>query len=80
MSVNLGVGNETVELAWLVSALGEARKQGQTRLVGYLEAVVDDVVLETESACLRLQPPRVRARVQEDSSSEPLLGFWLGRG
>ena len=80
MSVNLGVGNETVELAWLVSALGEARKQGQTKLVGYLEAVMDDMVFETESACLRLQPPRVRARVQEDSRSEPLLGFWFGRG
>ena len=78
--MNLGVGNETVELAWLVSALGEARKQGQTKLVGYLEAVMDDVVFETELACLRFQPPRVRARVQEDSSSELLLGFWLGQG
>ena len=80
MSLNLEVSKETAELAWLVSALGEARKHDQTKLVGYLETVMDDVVFETEWACLRLQHPRVRARVQEDSRSEPLLGFWLGRG
>jgi hypothetical protein len=41
---------ETATLAWLVNALEHARARGQTKLVGYLEAVVDDVVFEMESA------------------------------
>ncbi len=44
------VDNETAALAWLVGALEQARKQGRTKLVGYLEAVLEDVVFEMESA------------------------------
>jgi hypothetical protein len=41
---------ETATLLWLVSALEHARARGQKKLVGYLEAVVDDVVFEMEVA------------------------------
>ena len=37
-------------LTWLVGALEHARARGQTRLVSYLEAVVDDVVFEVKAA------------------------------
>ncbi len=50
MSLAPGVDNETVALAWLMGALEQARTQGQTKLVGYLEEVVEDVVFEMESA------------------------------
>ncbi len=50
MSLTLGVDNETVALAWLMGALEQARTQGQTKLVDYLEVVVEDVVFEMESA------------------------------
>ena len=45
---------ETATLAWLVSALEHARSRGQTKLVGYLEEVADDVVFEMEAAARRL--------------------------
>jgi hypothetical protein len=48
-----GVDNETAALAWLVSALELARRQGQTRVVEYLEAIADDVVFEMEMAARR---------------------------
>lgn len=44
---------DTATLAWLVGALEPARKQDQTKLVGYLEAILDDVVFEMESAARR---------------------------
>ena len=50
MSLMLGVDNETTALAWLVGALEQARAQSQTKLVGYLEVILEDVVFEMESA------------------------------
>ena len=50
MSLPLGADNETVALVWLVGALEQARTQSQTKLVGYLEVVLEDVVFEMESA------------------------------
>jgi len=50
LALSPGVDNETVALAWLVSALEQARTQSQTKLVDYLEAVLEDVVFEMESA------------------------------
>ena len=44
---------ETATLAWLVEALEYARSTGQTKVVGYLEEVADDVVFETEMAARR---------------------------
>ena len=44
---------ETATLAWLVSALEFACTRGQTKLVGYLEEVADDVVFEVEMAARR---------------------------
>ena len=44
---------DTATLAWLVSVLEQARSQGQSKAVGYLEAVTDDVVFEMESAARR---------------------------
>jgi hypothetical protein len=53
LEVPLGVDADTATLAWLVSALEHARASGQTQLVGYLEAVGDDVVFEMEAAARR---------------------------
>ena len=55
LEVQIGVDTETVTLAWLVSSLEQARTQGQSRAVGYLEAVADDLVFEMESAARRSQ-------------------------
>ena len=44
------VDDRTATLAWLVSGLEHTRRRGQTKVVGYLEAVLDDVVFEMESA------------------------------
>jgi len=41
---------ETATLEWLVSALDHARSIDQTKLVGYLEEVADEVVFEVEAA------------------------------
>jgi hypothetical protein len=41
---------ETATMAWLIEALEHARSTGQTKAVGYLEEVADDVVLEVEMA------------------------------
>jgi hypothetical protein len=35
-------------LAWLAQALQQLRPEGQTKVVGYLEAVLDEVVFETK--------------------------------
>ena len=47
-----GVDTETATLAWLVSALEYTRSRGRTKLVGYLEAIIEDVVIEVEAATL----------------------------
>ena len=44
---------ESATQRWLGEALEYARKQDQAKLVGYLEAVLDDVVFEMESAARR---------------------------
>ena len=35
-------------LAWLAEALGQLRSEGRTKVVGYLEAVLEEVVFETK--------------------------------
>jgi hypothetical protein len=42
--------SETATLVWLVEALEHVRSKDQTKVVGYLEEVADDVVLEVEMA------------------------------
>jgi len=44
---------ETATLVWLVSALEHARTRGQTKIVGYLETVVEEVLFEVEAAACR---------------------------
>jgi hypothetical protein len=44
---------ETATLEWLVTALSYTRSRSQTKVVGYLEEVADDVVLEVEMAARR---------------------------
>jgi hypothetical protein len=41
---------ENATLEWLVEALAQARTRAQTKLVGYLETVADEVVFEVEAA------------------------------
>jgi hypothetical protein len=43
----LSVDNE-VCLAWLADALQQLRSEGRTKVVGYLEAVLEEVVFETK--------------------------------
>jgi len=40
--------NTEVSLAWLADALQQLRSEGQTKVVGYLEAVLEEVVFETK--------------------------------
>ena len=47
------VDSETATLAWLVEALECVRSKGQTKVVGYLEEVADDVVFEVEMVARR---------------------------
>jgi hypothetical protein len=49
----VGVSDDTAALAWLVSALEQARRQGQTKLIVCLETIADDVVFEMEMAARR---------------------------
>ena len=51
--MQVGSDTQTATLAWLVSALEQARTQGQFRAVGYLEAIADDVVFEMEMTARR---------------------------
>jgi hypothetical protein len=37
-----------VSLAWLEDALQQLRQDGQTEVLGYLEAVLEEVVFETK--------------------------------
>ena len=53
LDMTLGVGTETATLGWLVEALEYARSNGQTKVVGYVEAVLDDAVFEMEMAARR---------------------------
>ena len=39
-----------VSLAWLEDALQQLRQEGQTKAVGYLGAVLDEVVFEMKMA------------------------------
>jgi hypothetical protein len=44
---------KTATLEWLVTALDYARFNGQTKVVGYLEDVADDMVFEVEMVARR---------------------------
>jgi hypothetical protein len=68
----LSVDDRTATLAWLVSGLEHARRRGQTKILGYLEAVLDDVVFEMESAARSESVSQLRFR------SEPSLRSPLG--
>jgi hypothetical protein len=65
--VVLSVDDRTATLAWLVSSLEHARTRGQTKVVGYLEAVLDDVVFEMESAARSQSVSRLRFRSEQRS-------------
>jgi hypothetical protein len=53
------VEDQTATLVWLVSGLEYARTRGQTMILGYLEAVLDDVLFEMESAARSESDSRV---------------------
>jgi hypothetical protein len=44
---------ESATLEWLVTALQYTRSRGQTKVVGYLEEVADDVVFAVEMVARR---------------------------
>jgi hypothetical protein len=45
--ISLSVDNEDC-LAWLADALQQLRQEGRTKVVGYLEAVLEEVVFEAK--------------------------------
>jgi hypothetical protein len=45
----LGSTDNEVCLEWLAHALQQLRQEGQTKVVGYLEAVSEEVVFETKA-------------------------------
>jgi hypothetical protein len=53
LEVKSGVDHDTAVLAWLVSALEQARRQGQTKLVDCLETIADEVAFEMVMAARR---------------------------
>ena len=53
MDLTLGRDTETAIVDWLTSALEQVRAQGQSKTVGYLEAVLDDVDFEMEMTARR---------------------------
>ena len=53
MQLATSTRDATADSAWLDEALEYARTNGQTRVVGYLEAVLDDAVFEEEMAARR---------------------------
>jgi hypothetical protein len=55
LDVRTGADTEPATLGWLVEALEYARSNGQTKVVGYLEAVLDDAVFE-EKITVRTAP------------------------
>ena len=50
MDLAASVGNEAVSLAWLEEALEHAYAHGQIKSLGYLEALMEDVVFVMEVA------------------------------
>lgn len=70
--------------AWLMDALGDARKQDRTKLVGYLEEISDDDVFEVEMTARRavVAGQRVlRGSANRESALRPGHpgGFEVGR-
>lgn len=53
LDLMLDTDTDTKTLAWLVSSLEQARREGQSKAVSYLEAVAEDVVFEMEMAARR---------------------------
>jgi hypothetical protein len=51
--LELGSTDNEVCLEWLAHALQQLRQEGQTKAVGYLEAVSEEVLFETKAL-----PPR----------------------
>ena len=64
--------DDEVCLAWLVHALQQLRSEGQTKVVGYLEAVSEEVAFEIKA--LPQSRPTVRKASRGDGKRVPVLG------
>lgn len=53
LDVPMGVDTETATLGWMEDALEHARSRGQSKTVGYLEAVAEDMAFEMEMVTRR---------------------------
>ena len=53
LDVPMGVDTETATLGWMVDALEHARSHGQSKTVGYLEEVAEDMAFEMEMVARR---------------------------
>ena len=53
LDVPMGVDTETATLSWMVDALEHARSHGQSKTLGYLEEVAEDMAFEMEMVARR---------------------------
>ncbi|HZA44142.1 MAG TPA: hypothetical protein VE568_02395 [Rubrobacter sp.] len=53
LDVPTGVDTETATLSWMVDALEHARSHGQSKTLGYLEEVAEDMAFEMEMVARR---------------------------
>jgi hypothetical protein len=66
---------ETETLAWLVGALKLAHARGQRMLVGYFEAVVEDVGGKYEA---RKTPERLSATLRDETDLDAVSDVLIG--
>ena len=53
LDVPMGVDTETATLSWMVDALEHARSHGQSKTLGYLEEIAEDMAFEMEMVTRR---------------------------
>jgi uncharacterized protein YigA (DUF484 family) len=71
----LGGDTEAETLIWLMGALEHAHARGQTKLVGYLEAVVEDAGGNYDARkTLEAFSAKIRDGTELDALSEDLIG------
>ena len=74
MNSALGGDTEAETLRWLMGALEHAHARGQTKLVGYLEAVVEEVGGNYDARKMEAFSLPLRSGTDLDALSDDLVG------